>query len=343
MRPSGPLSWVPPLSDRLCDIYDALLLDLDGTVYRGTEAIPGAAETIKTVRENRTVIRFVTNNASRSPHEVAGQLNELGIPTDPTEVCTSAQAAASVLADRLPPHTTVLVVGAEALADEVRQVGLTPTYEATPEVKAVVQGLSKQLGWRELSEAVLAIRAGALWVACNVDATLPTERGLLIGNGALVAAVSTATDQQPEVAGKPHRPLMDQAAQSAQAARPLVVGDRLDTDIAGAAAAELDALFVLSGVSTPLELLTSELRPRYIAADITAVTDRAQDLEIGEQPGWTLHKTRDMIKINGQGESLGLLRALCAAHPGGPDLRLEAENDTARAALTELKLGDRLA
>jgi glycerol-1-phosphatase len=336
------LSSVPPLSDRLCDVYDALLLDLDGTVYRGTEAIPGAAETIKTVRQGKTVIRFVTNNASRSPREVADQLNELGIPTDPSEVCTSAQAAAAVLADRLEPKSTVLVVGAESLAEEVRQVGLTPTNRATPEVKAVVQGLSKQLGWPELSEAVLAIRAGAIWVASNIDLTLPTERGLMIGNGALVAAVSAATDQKPEVAGKPHRPLMDQAARSANATRPLVVGDRLDTDIEGAVAAELDALFVLSGVSTPEELLVGQLRPRYVAADLTAVTQKAADLEIKEQPGWRV-EPGETITVAGDGEPLALLRALCFAHPGGPNLIIEAKTDQAIAALTGLKLADRLA
>ncbi len=341
MRPSGPWSWAPPLSERLFDDYDAVLLDLDGTVYRGSEAVPGAAETIKIVREADTPVRFVTNNASRSPHEVAGQLRELGIPAAPEEVCTSAQAAAAVLADRLPPNAIVLVVGAEALADEVRLIGLQPVYEASPDVDAVVQGLDKKLGWRELSEAVLAIRAGALWVACNVDLTLPTERGQVIGNGALVAAVEAATGAHPEVAGKPNRPLMDQSAKSANATRPLVVGDRLDTDIAGAHAADLDALMVLSGVSTPLELLEGDLRPRYLATDLTAMTEPAATLEIAEQPDWVLEPNLH-VRGNGNGDAISLLRALCAAHPGGP-LEITPEDDHTRAALAELGLEDRLA
>jgi HAD superfamily hydrolase (TIGR01450 family) len=341
MRPSGPWSWALPLSERLLDDYDAVLLDLDGTVYRGSEAVPGAAETIKIIREADTPVRFVTNNASRSPREVADHLNELGIPAATDEVCTSAQAAAAMLADRLPPNAIVLVVGAEALADEVRQVGLRPTREASPETDAVVQGLDKRLGWRELSEAVLAIRAGALWVACNVDLTLPTERGKVIGNGALVAAVEAATGKHPEVAGKPNRPLMDQSARSANATRPLVVGDRLDTDIAGAHAANLDALIVFSGVSTPLELLEGDLRPRYLAADLTAMTEPASSLAIGEQPGWVIEPNLH-VRSRGNGDALSLLRALCVAHRGGP-FELTPEDDHGRAMLAELGLTDRLA
>jgi HAD superfamily hydrolase (TIGR01450 family) len=337
MRPTGPSNWAPPLSERLLDDYDAVLLDLDGTVYRGSEAVPGAAETIKTIREADTPVRFVTNNASRSPREVADHLQELGIPAATDEVCTSAQAAAAVLADRLSPNAIVLVVGAEALADEIRQVGLRPTREASPEVDAVVQGLDKRIGWPELSEAVIAIRAGALWVACNIDLTLPTERGQVIGNGALVAAVQAATGKHPDVAGKPNRPLMDQSARSANATRPLVVGDRLDTDIAGAHAADLDALMVFSGVSTPLELLEGDLRPRYLAADLTAMTEPADSLAIGEQPGWVIER-RLHVRSRGNGDALSLLRALCVAHRGGP-FEITPQDDHTRAVLAELGLG----
>lgn len=345
MPPSGRWNWARPLSDRLLDGYDAVLLDLDGTVYRGSTAVPGAAETIKVTREAGVPVRFVTNNASRSPFEVADHLVELGIPVEQAEVCTSAQAAAAVLADRLPPKAIVLVVGADSLADEVRQVGLTPTRETTPEVAAVVQGLDKTLGWRELSEAVLAVRAGALWVACNVDLTLPTERGLVIGNGALVAAVEAATGQRPEVAGKPNRPLMDQAARSANSSRPLVVGDRLDTDIAGAHAADFDALMVFTGVSTPLDLLIGDLRPRYLAADLTAMTEPATTLEVAAHPDWVIERDDHTLTVRSAGEAdpMTLLRALCAAHPSGGRLELAPQDDHTRAALAELGLEDRLA
>lgn len=333
------------MSDRLVDLYDAVLLDLDGTVYRGSEAVPGAHDTIRTLRETGTPIRFVTNNASRSPKEVAEHLMELGIPVTPDEVCTSAQAGAAVLAERVPAGATVLVVGTESLAEEVRNRGLRPVSEATPEVVAVIQGLSRSVGWRELSEAVLAVRAGALWVACNADPTLPTERGQVIGNGALVAAVAAATNGEPLVAGKPHRPLMDQARSSADAERPLVVGDRLDTDIAGAHAAELDALLVLSGVTRPGDLLGADIRPRYVAADLTAVTEPAADLEVGPAPEWqlTTHDGSTTVRWAGgdaQPDPMRLLRGLCAAPSAG---HIKADDGTARAALAELGLGDRLA
>jgi HAD superfamily hydrolase (TIGR01450 family) len=316
--------------------YDALLLDLDGTVYRGAEAVPGAPEVLSIIRKRGTALRFVTNNASRSPKQVAEHLVELGIETTQDEVCTSAQAAAAVLAERLPAGSTVLVVGAEALVDEIRQVGLKPATEADG-VDAVVQGLSKDLGWRELSEATIAVRAGALWVACNVDATLPTERGQLIGNGALVAAVATATGKRPEVAGKPGRPLMDRSRGDAE--HPLVVGDRLDTDIEGAKAAGLDALVVLSGVSTPADLLDSPLRPKFLAADVTDLTAPADELAIAEQPDWAIDG--DTVRWTGgdDPDPIRLLRALCAVRPQGP---LHAD-DTAAAALTRLGLADRLA
>ncbi|QFZ22329.1 HAD-IIA family hydrolase [Saccharothrix syringae] len=254
----------------LLDRYDALLLDLDGTVYRGREAVPGAVEAVAAAREHGVGVRFVTNNASRSPSDVAGHLTELGFHAALEEVSTSAQAGAAMLLDLVPPGTRVVVLGTDALAEEVRSRGFEPVRSADG-AGAVVQGLSQELGWRELAEACVAIRAGARWVACNVDATLPTERGLLPGNGALVAALRTATGVEPLVAGKPATPLLEQAAKSVGAQRPLVVGDRLDTDIAGAVSAGMDSLLVLTGVSTEEEarLLPEDRRPTHVAPDLS--------------------------------------------------------------------------
>lgn len=271
----------------LIDDYDALLLDLDGTVYRGEEPIPGVDRAVEAARNQRVKVRFVTNNASRSPDDVAGHLTRIGIAATTDEVSTSSQAAASVLAEKLQPGTTVLVVGSDALAHEVELKKLTTTRTHSDAVQAVVQGLSKDIGWRELAEACVAIRAGALWVACNVDPTLPTERGPLPGNGSLVAALRTATDSEPVVAGKPATPLMDEARRSADATRPLVVGDRLDTDIAGAVNAGLDSLLVFSGVSTAQDLLDASeaMRPTYLGLDVEAVT-QAEVVRLDPAKDW---------------------------------------------------------
>jgi len=256
----------------LHDDYDAFLYDLDGTIYRGQEPVPGADRAVDEARQRGTKVRFVTNNASRGPDEVASHLTDIGIRTTPEEVSTSAQAAAAVLAEKLQAGTTVLVVGSDALVHEVELKNLVTTRTYDDTAQAVVQGLSKDTGWRDLAEACVAIRAGALWVACNVDPTLPTERGPLPGNGSMVAALRMATGSEPVVAGKPATPLMDEAKRSADARNPLVVGDRLDTDIAGAVAAGLDSLLVFSGVSTAQDLLdaTDDMRPTYIAADVSA-------------------------------------------------------------------------
>lgn len=260
-------------AEKLLARYDALLLDLDGTVYRGKDAVPGAVEAVAAARAAGVGIRFVTNNASRAPQEVADHLAELGFNAVLGEVSTSAQAGAAMVADRVPVGSAVLVLGADALAHEVELLGLRPVREAAQDVVAVVQGLSQDLGWRELAEACVVIRTGALWVACNVDATLPTERGLLPGNGSLVAALRTATGQEPLVAGKPATPLLEQAAKSLGAQRPLVVGDRLDTDIAGAFHAGMDSLLVLTGVSTEAEAreLPEAQRPTYVAQDLSVL------------------------------------------------------------------------
>ncbi|MDQ7808427.1 HAD-IIA family hydrolase [Amycolatopsis sp. A133] len=301
------------MSDALLAAYDAVLFDLDGTVYHGTRVIPGAPETVRAAREHGTPVRFVTNNASKAPGEVVAHLTDLGMPAEVGEVHTSAQAGVQLLKERLEPGAEVLVVGTDSLAGEVTGAGLKPVRENGDGVRAVVQGHSPDNTWAALAEACLAIRAGALWVACNVDATLPSERGLLPGNGSMVAALRTATDVEPLVAGKPQPLLFETAARSAGAEKPLVVGDRLDTDIAGAVAAGLDSLVVLSGVATPKQLIEAipAERGTYLARDLTALTEAAEDLKIGPRPGWTTSTEGGVLTATGDGDDLDLLRALC--------------------------------
>ncbi|WP_020672044.1 HAD-IIA family hydrolase [Amycolatopsis nigrescens] len=333
------------MSDSLLDSYDALLLDLDGTVYHGVNVIPGAAEVLETARERDVPVRFVTNNASKAPVAVAEHLRALGVAGVPSEVNTSAQAAAGVLRDRVAVGETVLVVGTDSLAAEVAAVGLKPvrTVRAGREgIAAVVQGHSPDTGWADLAEACLAIRAGALWVACNADVTLPAERGLLPGNGAMVAALRAATGTEPAVAGKPQTPLFETAAGSAGASRPLVVGDRLDTDIAGAVAAGMDALVVLTGVATPATLLAAvpAERARYLAADLSALTEPAELLAIGPQPGWQVHAEDGALVATGDGaaDATALLRVLCGVAWQTGVTTVRASGDHAAAALVELAL-----
>jgi glycerol 3-phosphatase-2 len=269
--------------------YDGLLLDLDGTVYRGQQAVPHAREALvaATAAANLRVL-YVTNNASRSAVDVAEHLRELGFSASTDDVVTSAQAAVRLLAARVPARSKVFVVGTKALVDEVRAVGLLPVTSADAAPAAVVQGHSPATDWSMLAEAALAIRAGAVWVAANLDATLPTERGLLPGNGSMVAALRTATGQVPVVAGKPERPLMDDAVERGRLLRPLAVGDRLDTDVAGAYAAGLDSLLVLTGVSTVFDLVAAPaaLRPTYLGADLRVLTAEVDALRIEDKPGW---------------------------------------------------------
>jgi glycerol-1-phosphatase len=322
--------------------YDAVLLDLDGTVYHGARVIPGAPEAVRRLREHNISVRFVTNNASKAPGDVADHLRSLEIGAETGEVSTSAQAAAKVLADRLTAGATVLIVGAPALEAEVEAVGLRAVRKAGDEVAAVVQGHSPQTGWADLAEGCVAIRSGALWVACNVDATLPTERGELPGNGSMVAALRTATGVEPVIAGKPAAPLFETAASSANSRRPLVVGDRLDTDIAGAVTAGLDSLVVLTGVATPATLLSAvpAERPRYLAADLSGLTEPADELLIGPKKGWQVQVEGDALTVSANGSSgtLELLRALCDAAWETGVVAVRGADERAAAALDDLGL-----
>lgn len=320
--------------------YDAVLLDLDGTVYHGARPIAGVAETVRDLRKNGTPVRYVTNNASQAPADVAETLRGMDIAAEVTEVSTSAQAAAKVLAERVEAGGKVLVVGAPALMTEIRAVGLEPVREMGDGVVAVVQGHSPETGWHNLAEACLAIRAGVLWVACNVDATLPTERGQLPGNGSMVAALRTATGAEPVVAGKPAAPLLHTAADSADAENALVVGDRLDTDIAGALTAGLDSLVVLTGVASPASLLAAipAERPTYLAADLRGLAGNTDDLLVGPQKEWQVQAAGGALVASGTGDSLGLLRALCHEAWETGLTAVRGDDEATRGALAELGL-----
>ena len=255
------------------DSYDAALFDLDGVVYLGPVAVPGAAEGIAALRERGTRTGFVTNNAARSPAAVAAHLVELGIPATAADVVTSAQAGAHLVLNRFGPGARVLVVGGEGVATALAELGLVAVWSADDQPVAVLQGYGFELTWQQLNEAAVAIQRGAHWVATNTDPTRPTDRGLVPGNGAAVAAVAMAVQATPEVAGKPYRPLLDDTVDRLGAERPIFVGDRLDTDIAGAQNSGLDSMLVLSGSHRAADLLAAAPaeRPTYLGLDLRAL------------------------------------------------------------------------
>ncbi|BBU20763.1 HAD-IIA family hydrolase [Mycobacterium xenopi] len=326
------------IADRVClvDGHDCLLLDLDGTVFRGSLPTPGAVETLATVGA-RTL--FLTNNASRSAEEVAKHLCGLGLAVHPGDVVTSAQSAARAISARLPGGSKVLVVGTEALAAETARVGLQPVRSYSDAPVAVLQGHSPHTGWADLAEATLAIRGGALWVATNADVTLPSDRGLVPGNGSMVAALRAATGVEPEVVGKPAAAMIRDALATGTFHSPLVVGDRLDTDIAGANAAGLPSVVVLTGVSTTADLLfaSDQQRPTYLAEDLRGLFLPAVSMRIGPQSGWHVQTGDDAVTVTSTGgsESLSAVRAALDAAWRNGVFRVRAGDKQARDALRQ--------
>lgn len=308
------------MSEHLAGGYDLVIFDLDGVVFLIDKPIAGAVEAVERLRADATTIAYATNNASRRAVEVAALLTGMGVSAAPAEVLTSAGASAALLAGRLPAGAPVLVVGAEALRAEVRDAGLVPVDSADDGPVAVLQGYGPEVGWRVLAEAALAVRAGAAWVATNTDRTLPSLRGPLPGNGSLVSVLRTALDRDPDVVvGKPQPALFRAAADRSGARRPLSIGDRLDTDIQAAVTAGMDSLLVLTGVSSPADLLSApeHQRPTFVAADLSALFRPAADARVpvsgDELGGWGLSREGEVVALNGSGDPVDALRLLCAA------------------------------
>lgn len=253
--------------------FDGLLLDLDGCVYTGRTAVPGAAEALTGLAEEGIPVVFLTNNASRSADEVAEHISSFGVDARPEQVLTSAIVAARELARTLPAGSPVLVVGSDALADQVEAEGMRVVDTASEEPVAVVQGFSPDLGWLQIADACRAVRSGARWWATNLDRTFPTEHGELPGNGAFVRVVADTTGAAPIVTGKPSQTMMEAGVRALGAARPLMVGDRLETDIAGARAAGFTSGLVLTGIHSEADALAApvEHRPDYLLDDLTAL------------------------------------------------------------------------
>jgi glycerol 3-phosphatase-2 len=256
----------------LAEDYDCFLFDLDGVLFRGDEAVPGAAETLERLRGRGVHLVFLTNNSSRTPEQVAGKLEGFGIRADAPEIVTSAQATAELLASR--GGGTVFAIGGDGVVQALAGEGLRLVDGDAPEADLVVVGIDEGFTYAKLRTACVLIRGGAGFVATNADVTYPAPGGLVWpGAGSLVAAVAAATGREPEVVGKPFAPLFEAALRRAGGVRPLVVGDRLDTDIEGANRLGWASLLVLSGVTTAADLEGSEVRPTHVAPDVSALHD----------------------------------------------------------------------
>ena len=297
--------------------FDAALVDLDGVAYRGPHAIPSAPPALQAARDAGMSLVFVTNNASREPHEVADHLTSLGIPTDPDEVLTAAQAVARLMAADLDPGATVLPVGGKGLRSALTELGFTLVASAQDSPDAVAQGFVPDLSWRDLAEAAYAVQGGARYFASNLDLTLPNERGIAPGNGSLVGAVVNATGVMPTAAGKPEPTMFHLGAASVASERPLAIGDRLDTDLKGARAAGMPGLLVFTGVSSPADAVLAPIdqRPSYIGATLECL---GEVHPVPRRDGNTWWVGSASASVEGRrlvvsGEGIDAVRASCAA------------------------------
>lgn len=316
---------------RACDTalsraYDTALLDLDGVVYAGGAAVPHAVDALAAAQEDGMGRAYVTNNAARTPQTVAEHLTRLGVPAAADEVITSAQAVARLVAEQLPAGARVLCVGGEGLRTALTERGLQVVLSADEDPAAVVQGYGgPELVWGRLAEAALAVGRGAAWYASNADLTIPSGRGIAPGNGAAVEVVRIATRwmrpaPEPQVAGKPQPPMHRETILRTGAERPLVVGDRLDTDIEGAQAGGVDSLLVLTGVTDGAQLLAAppHHRPSYVAADLRGLVRPHPAVTGGPRDGFACGGRRARVAggallLEGDGDPLDGLRALCGA------------------------------
>src|SRR3954470_1048559 len=293
--------------EALWSTYDVAMLDLDGVVYIGPDAVPGVPDRLAEAAKAGLHLAYVTNNASRTPHAVADHLRRLGIPVDDGDVVTAAQAAARLLGDRLDEGSPVFVIGGEGLEVALAEQGLKPVQDRDAAPLAVASGYSGDLRWSTVVAGAMLVRDGLPWVASNTDLTVPTPQGPGPGNGVLVDVVARFSGRDPVVAGKPEPPLFEETVRRVGGDRPLVVGDRLDTDIEGANRSGYDSLLVMTGVTGLAELASAEppLRPSYVAADLGALgrahADPSRDGDAVTCGGWRASTADGGLRVAGSG------------------------------------------
>lgn len=241
--------------------YKGYLIDLDGTMYRGTEVIPEAVHFVKRLKEGNIPYLFVTNNSSRTPEQVAEKLRSFSVPVEQDQVFTTSQATANYIFEK-NPNASVYVIGEEGLQTAIKEKGFTFAKE---EADFVVIGIDREITYEKLAIACLAVRNGATFISTNSDVAIPTERGLLPGNGSLTAVISVSTNMKPIFIGKPESIIMEQALKviGTKKEETLMVGDNYDTDILAGINAGLDTLLVHTGVTRKEHLSLYEKQPTY--------------------------------------------------------------------------------
>ena len=259
------------------EAVENLIVDMDGVLWRGDQPLPGLGRFFETMR--RLGMRFIlaTNNASKSGDEYLAKLKKFGVQVSLDEILTSPQATAAYLA-RHAPQARVFVIGEPGLAAELRARGLGVVNDAPERATHVVVGWDRTLTYDKLAEACLLIRRGATFIGTNPDVTYPSERGIVPGNGATLAALRASTGVEPIIIGKPQPEMMVQAMarMGGTSENTAVVGDRLDTDILGGQNAGLTTILVLTGVTSPEEAHNGAIRSDYIFRDIGEVADALQ-------------------------------------------------------------------
>jgi glycerol-1-phosphatase len=323
-----------PLASR----YDVALLDLDGVVYVGPDPVPDAPDNLRKAAAAGMRIGYITNNASRPAAVVAEHLSSFGLDVAAEDVVTSAQAAAKLIAAEFPKGSPVLVVGGQGLYDALEEYGLNPVHTSDGSPVAVVQGFHPDVNWVMLADGAHAINEGAKWYATNLDLTIPTAGGMAPGNGTLVQAIRAAVDVDPIVAGKPERPLLETSIERLGAERPLMIGDRLDSDIEGANAVGIASLWVATGVHDAHDLARApkDQRPTYIAAGLGALAEKQPGVTVeGSRHtcgGWTAEVANNAVSVKGEGEPYDGLRAILSAVWATVDAPAKPTGKTAKSA-----------
>ncbi len=324
--------------------YAGIVCDLDGVVYRGPEAIPGAIDSLNALT---SPVIYATNNASRTPHDVAAHLSQLGLRVSESDVLTSSMAGAAEIAGRFPAGSRILAIGGPGVAIALRDAGLEPVAAPEPDVVAVLQGYGPDVRARELADAAYVIGGGALHVATNTDLTLPTERGPAPGNGSFVQCVVNASGVAPVVVGKPFAALylLSTQALGLSPEHVLGVGDRLETDIEGATAAGMDGALVLTGVhgARDAALADPTARPRWIIGELAELHAPYDEPVTGADGVVTCGQARarldgDQLTVDGSADPRELMRAGVAA----VWRYLDSGGDPARARVLTEQFPDRV-